>query len=514
MDEIIDLVVTIEQLLGYGTKDWGLLFTRLGSVEAALLKDVLQDNPTSQEVLAKQLGFESNHSPNYRRYRRSLRSTLLQELLKISLDVQATSSFQRAYYTTQKMMSVFNILRGSGRSRLSYSLAKQLLKTSRRYHFTEMRIELSRYLGRYYSNNEGQLDRSTELFNESERCLIILGAEMKIERIYSEFISHFINDKSLKFDLSKEVFEQLKELNQYIQEPIESYKFYLLFYSVGRHAAEGMGDFEKALYFSTKGFEFFDNLHFDNRTAKYMFMFAMSENYLKLGELSQAYHHINLSLDYLHYKGHANWFNAKHLMGLIELHQKNYDSAFKHHLEISQHSNLNSLPEDKLGVIRLQGAYLEFLRLTGEIQFGSAPTRFRINKFINEVPKFNADKRGMRIPLIVAQLLYNLYDRNYDAIEDRIYALKDYCSRNLMRQSENFRSNCFIKMLLLIPSNNFNPIAARRKTNNLLRKLSEVPYELSTQSTQIEIIPYEDLWQIILKYLKSPKRKRVSKYTF
>ncbi len=107
----------------------------------------------------------------------------------------------------------------------------------------------------------------------------------------------------------------------------------------------------------------------------------------------------------------------------------------------------------------------------------------------------------MRIPLIIVQLLYNIYDKNYYAIENRIFVLKDYCSRNLMRKSENFRSNCFIKMLLLMPTNSFNPIAAKRKTNNLLRRLSEVPCELSNQPSKVGVIPYEDLWAIILKYL-------------
>ena len=396
---------------------------------------------------------------------------------------------------------------------MALRLAKQLVRTCKYYYFNEMVFELSRYLGRYYSNNELNLQQANEFFGQAEEALKLIDLEFKIEREYSEYVTHFINNKSIKPIKGLEALKALKTFDNPSDHSIASFKYQLYYYRLGTLGAEGAGDFRKALLFASKGYDYFQALHFDHGTAKIIFMSTMAQYYLKLRQLAQA-RSIVVDTLILQEKGRTNWFISKKLLVQIEIHSKNYNPAFQHYLEIFNHKNLKNIPDDIQSTIKLIGAYLEFLRLTNEITIGPVPTRFRINRFVNEVPKFSADKRGMRIPLIIAQLLYNIYDKNYDAVENRIFALKDYCSRNLMRKSENFRSNCFIKMLLLIPTNSFNPIAAKRKTHNLLRRLSEVPYELSSQSSEVEVIPYEDLWAIILKYLQAPKRRRKVKYDF
>ena len=110
--------------------------------------------------------------------------------------------------------------------------------------------------------------------------------------------------------------------------------------------------------------------------------------------------------------------------------------------------------------------------------------------------------------MIIAELLYNILELDYNAIEGRIYSLKEYCSRYLKKNNENYRSNCFIKMLLEIPKANFHPEAARRKAARYHQKLLNHPLEIAMQPREVEIIPFEQLWHIIIHYLRSPKRKR------
>ena len=67
-------------------------------------------------------------------------------------------------------------------------------------------------------------------------------------------------------------------------------------------------------------------------------------------------------------------------------------------------------------------------------------------------------------------------------------------------------------MLLLIPVNHFNSVAVRRKAEKYLQKMSQKDRDL-TSFAFVEIIPYEDLWEIVLDNLEAPKRKRVSQYS-
>jgi len=63
-------------------------------------------------------------------------------------------------------------------------------------------------------------------------------------------------------------------------------------------------------------------------------------------------------------------------------------------------------------------------------------------------------------------------------------------------------------MLLTIPLSNFNPIATKRNAKRFVQRLSTVPFSISKQAAEIEIIPYEHLWEMILAHLTAPKRKR------
>ncbi len=99
----------------------------------------------------------------------------------------------------------------------------------------------------------------------------------------------------------------------------------------------------------------------------------------------------------------------------------------------------------------------------------------------------------------------------------RIESIEKYCSRYL-RQGDTFRSNCFIKMLLQIPKSKFQTNSLIRKTEQLVELLKSVPLEYARQTSEIEIIPYEDLWELVLdttsknnrkvKYLKTTMQNR------
>ena len=88
-------------------------------------------------------------------------------------------------------------------------------------------------------------------------------------------------------------------------------------------------------------------------------------------------------------------------------------------------------------------------------------------------------------------------------------AVQKYCSRYLRRE-DTYRSNCFIKMLMLIPVVNFHSKAIDRRVAPLVEKLARVPLEISPQALDLEIIPYEDLWEILMGALKKHDSSRKS----
>jgi hypothetical protein len=125
---------------------------------------------------------------------------------------------------------------------------------------------------------------------------------------------------------------------------------------------------------------------------------------------------------------------------------------------------------------------------------------FRISKFLNEVPVYSKDKRGLNIAILIIQFLFLLHKRRYSELIDRADALKQYCYRYL-RKDDTFRSHCFIRMLLQIPRADFNRIRTERYAESYMKKLKSVPLIVSDQSIEVEVIPYDDLWEMTLELL-------------
>jgi len=102
-------------------------------------------------------------------------------------------------------------------------------------------------------------------------------------------------------------------------------------------------------------------------------------------------------------------------------------------------------------------------------------------------------------------------DKNYDQTVERIDAIEKYCTRYLNRH-DTYRSNCFIKMLLVLPLASFHREGVIRKTERYQKMLIATPLEAARQAHEIEIVPYEDLWGMIVNTLnlKLQKFKRLA----
>jgi hypothetical protein len=208
-------------------------------------------------------------------------------------------------------------------------------------------------------------------------------------------------------------------------------------------------------------------------------------------------------------QGTINWFKFQESVLLLNMHTKNYQEAYGIHLQATAMREFKSVDPRTLEVWTLYGAFLEYLALIGEVEPEEESKRsrqFRLNKLLNEVPIFNGEKRRMNIPLLVLQILFLIHRDKYTAAVDRIEAIEKYCSRYLKKDG-TYRSNCFIKMLLQIPQSAFHIEAVKRKAEKFYQRLLEQPLEITSQSWEVEIIPYEELWSFVLRSLD---RRRVT----
>jgi hypothetical protein len=80
-------------------------------------------------------------------------------------------------------------------------------------------------------------------------------------------------------------------------------------------------------------------------------------------------------------------------------------------------------------------------------------------------------------------------------------AIEKYTSRYLVKD-DTYRSSCFIKMLLQIPAAGFHRVATLRKAEKFAKLLQKAPLDYANQSHDVEIVPYEQLWEMALDSLR------------
>ena len=173
------------------------------------------------------------------------------------------------------------------------------------------------------------------------------------------------------------------------------------------------------------------------------------------------------------------------------------------HISISDRK-FRLLPQNLQQLWYVNEAYIHFLIRRGKIDqklLQDKPLRnFRLYKFLNDVPIYARDKRGVNISILIIHVLFLLDQRKFSRIHDRVDALNQYCYRYL-RRDETFRSNCFIKMLVQVPKAGFNRIRTERYAKPYYQKLLSMPLSESRQGIEMEVMPYEDLWEMVLEML-------------
>ena len=197
-------------------------------------------------------------------------------------------------------------------------------------------------------------------------------------------------------------------------------------------------------------------------------------------------------------EGTINWFKYNHLNFQLLCYTKAYTQAVKLIFYVTKNRNLKFQSVDTIENYNVLQAYAYVLQYLDAPSINSTTYKFKLGKFLNEIPSYSKDKRGMNISIIIIQILILLTNNKFQAIIDRLSMLERYTTRYLYK-NDTFRSNCFIKMIALLPKSNFNRINLEYRSKKYVKRLKSIPIAEANQSADIEIIPYEYLWEIVLE---------------
>ena len=467
-----------------------------------LLYNGIKTGQIKSDKEAMVLLFDSSaHPSSYYKIKSKLKNNLVNSLFNLSYNSSQFTDFQKAYYGCYKNWAVVRILFGRSAKKSAVQLAKTTLARAIKFEFTELVVNLTRVLRLHYATTEGSLKKFTYYNKLLLKHSDILLAELRAEQYYEELLIEFVKSKANKKKLGKKVKAYVKELEQYSNH-IESYNFLFFYYTLSVLQYEIINNHKFVIIECLKVIDIFRNKPYNIKSQIYGFASKAFSTYIKLGDYINAKKISEVCIKTIE-TGTPNWFKFHQLYYILFIHTKQFHKAVEIINLILSHPNLSFQNQDTQETWKIYQAYTYILSITNKIQDeksqGSFVKKFKLRKFLNEVPAFSKDKKGANIHILIIQIIILLIQEKYGQIIDRILALERYSRRYLKKESETFRSDCFINMLICIPIGNFHKLGIQRHAKKYIQKLNTVPLKKANQPSEFEIIPYEYLWLLILE---------------
>lgn len=461
---------------------------------------------TDEEALQHLYGSARNYS-SYRNLKASLKKRLINSVLFINLADSSLNEQERAFYTCHKDWAAVRVLLRMGARQAAIRLAEKTLKQALRFDLTEIVVQASQVLRFHYGTRVGNLKKMQEYSQLHRKYAQAWQFESLAEEYYTLLVADYINERAAKADACRQALAYYENLEEAMAE-FQTYRLLFLGHLIRIIAYRSANDYRMTVKSCEEAVRAFEAKDYEVKTPIYTFLHQQILAHIQLKQFEKA-ERTSCKAAQLIPAGTVNWFVNMEVLLILSLHTRQYQRAYEVYREAVSHRGFQKLREVDKEQWRINEAYIHFLLEIGKASEPEGPFRkFRLGKFLNEVPVFSRDKQGLNVPILIIQTLFLIVKKRYKEAIDRIDAINKYRVRYLYKDKALKRSNYFVKMLLQIPQSGFHKAGVLRRSEKYYQQLKAIPLEVANQTHGIEIIPYEDLWEFALESLDTKFYKR------
>lgn len=450
---------------------------------------------TDQE--AAQLLYDGRPTDDkYRQLKSRFKKRLLNTLFFLDVNQSATSSYNRAYYSCHRDWTLVKILLSNKAEDTGAQLARNILSVALKFNFSDIIVNAARILRQHASQtgNENAYEEYSALCKEFN---LILNAEIEGEEHFQRiFMWQQLPLHKLQRHLPaiKEHCAQLQKLRQQHHSPVIFYNYFLAatFYQEALQNHEYV--YELCLEAETHIEEYPRFYRADQMAAlAQKKLLAL----LHLGRFEEGYVQAERYANV--FEKHSAWLPILESYLLLALHGQAYEKAHEVFERVHADKRFKTMNEQDSAKWNAFEAYLCFLRWFEAHEDSSKPKRykqFRVKRFLEEPIIFSKQQRIFTIILVITQVLFLLEQKHWGEAFERVERLRDYAAR-LLKPEEYFRILQFIRLVQQLAKAHFDyeKIGVHLK---YLDRLDTTPMHYRGGINELEIIPYQHLWSMVL----------------
>lgn len=448
---------------------------------------------------AMQLYKCSPQDAKYRQLKSRFKKRLLNTLFFLDINKPSASNYDRAYFSCNKDWTLVKILLANGANQSAASLAKSILTVALKFQFADVIVNCSRILREFYAAQSDE--KEYEIYDTYiKQYADILNAEIRSEELYQRVIMQYYKPLNKTGDLLLRIdtyCNALVGLSETFQSPAIYYNMFLVW--IMRY--EMLRDYDAMLEVCKRAEEYSErNPHFYQEEKQIVFHTKKMSAYLHLRDYRQGRINAEKCLNTFP-EGSEVWFSFMEYYLLLALHTDNYIQAaaiLKQTITHAEFKKLEGTEKDKWAIFE---AYVNFLvEKLGVDKKLVGGTRYRLSRttrYMEEPRLYPKDQRTFTIHIWILKVLHLMDRRQFGELNEEIEQLKYFANRQLNRE-EHVRPIQFIRLLQQLRKAGYIPDEMTNAEKYNLR-LQSHPLSYRGALSELEIIPYEKLWQIILR---------------
>lgn len=435
----------------------------------------------------------------YRQLKSRFRKRLLNTLFFFDQNQPTTGSADRALYSCHKDWALVRILMANDAPHTAADLARGLLHTALKFHFTDLIVSAARVL-RDYASRYGTAAEFEEYHALISKFSPILQAETDSEAFCQQIdlMRREQPDSSDQLRIQLATFcEETEQLYARTDSPVVGLNLLLLRACHNEFERNWPG----LLAVCQEG---------ENFAARHpQFVPIEKIESLRLKKIAACLHLRDFAagrqeaekLLQVATEGGTSWFAALDWYFLLAMHTGQFRDARAIYERATQHPKFYKLSTAERERWQLYEVYLDLFLGENAVNLPAPKIATRNGKPLHEPLAFAKDNRLFAVHHSVAQIVSALAKNNYVGAAGQIDWLKNLAHRQF-KSAEPVRTQQFIRLLQHLAKAGF---AARdlNGAGQAYEDLTRMPFHYRGVVQDLEIVPYERLWAEILVNLQN-----------